>query len=255
VRMLRSPRPGGWLLLLALGSAFWFPGPVRAGSRAELTRLVDAPTAGMVDKGQFGLDLRFFGGGGVMAQFNAGVFRRLMIGVSYGGQGVIGDSDIVWYPRLEAGIRYRLMEENQVWPALVIGYETQGYGPYADERYQVGAKEIFLSMSKNYLSGLGQFGLHGGLNLTRDSQQGEGGLSGWVGADKSLNEELALVGEYDLGLGQGEGLDSERGYLNVGAHWALAPQLKIGFFLKNLLLNGEAASVNRELTVLYCEEF
>ena len=253
---------GRRLLILLVWVAVWLtgwqPGPVRGEETAEMIRLIDSPTAGLIDKGRFGFDLRMFSGGGLMGQLNAGVLKRLMIGVSYGGEQIIGDLEIDWYPRLEATARYRIIEESEAWPALVIGYETQGYGAFSAGRYQVKSKGIFLSLSKNYTSGLGQFGVHAGANLTREDGDGDDDPSGWVGVDKSINEDLVLVGEYDLGLNDdaGAGLGSEEGYLNAGLRWAVAPQLKIGFYLKNLLGNGDGdPEVSRELSVLYFEEF
>ena len=78
----------------------------------QLIRLVDCPTAGLVEKARFGVDLRLFPNGGVAGQLNAGVMRRLAIGISYGGMGIIGDDDIDWYPRVEAAVRYRVVEES-----------------------------------------------------------------------------------------------------------------------------------------------
>jgi len=246
-------------LLLLLWGAWWLwsPAIVRAEG-AELTRLIDSPTAGLVEKGKFAFNMRLFHEGGLMGQLSVGALKRLAIGVSYGGERIIGDRVIDWYPRLEAGVRYRIVEENQTWPALVVGYETQGYGAFAGKRYQVKSKGVFLSFSKNYLSSLGQFGVHGGINLSREDADGDDDPSGWMGVDKSINEDLMLVGEYDLGLDDdgGESLGTGEGYLNAGARWAVSPQLTIGFYMKNLLGNGAGnREASRELSVLYSEEF
>lgn len=254
----RGPESRRWVWPLLLAAAWLLcPGAVLAAQRAELTRLVDSPTAGLVEKGKFGFELRLFHDGGLMGRLSAGALKRLTISVSYGGERIIGDRQVDWYPRLEPDVRYRLIEESETWPALVVGYETQGYGAYADERYQVKSKGIFVSLSKNYLSGLGQFGLHGGVSLTREDGDDEG-PSGWLGADKEINEDLILVGEYDLALDDDgeESLGTGEGYLNAGLRWAPAPQLTIGFYLKNLLGSGPGdPRVSRELSVLYAEEF
>ena len=210
-----------------------------AGSETpELIRLIDSPTAGLIDKGRFGVDLRLFPRGGVLGQLNAGVLKRLGIGISFGGEEIIGDQTIDWYPRVEVAIRYRLIEETQVWPAFVLGYETQGFGTYRNKRYQIKSKGPFMALSKNYLSTLGQFGVHGGLNLTREDGDEDKDLSGWLGVDKSINEDLSLIAEYDLALNDDgiSSLGSGEGYLNLGVRGAMAPQLNIGFYLKNVLV-------------------
>lgn len=233
----------------------------------QLNRLVDCPTAGLVEKGRFGVDLRLFPDGGVMGQLNAGIMRRLAIGISYGGTGIIGDDGIDWYPRVEAAVRYRLVEESAGWPAFLLGFETQGYGAYQDagDRYQIKSKGLFLALSKNYMASMGQFGIHGGLNISREDGDDEG-LSGWLGLDKTINEELAVAAEYDFALNDNDddALGSGRGYLNVGIQWSAVPSLSIGVMLKNVFRNGDEdrgtpggpdGDMSRELSVRYTETF
>lgn len=225
-------------------------------NRVEPVRLIDCPTAGLVGKGHFAVDLRFFPQGGVLGQLNAGVLNRLSIGLSFGGEQIIGDQEVKWYPRVEPAIRYRVIQESQALPALVLGYETQGYGAYRAGRYQIKSKGMFLVVSKNYTGPLGQFGVHGGLNLSRENSDKDGDLSGWLGLDKSINEELGLVAEYDLATNDNNhsALGSGDGYLNAGAHWSVVPNLSLSLLLKNLLGNGDA-DMSRELAVRYSEEF
>jgi len=234
------------------------------GAEGELVRLVDNPTAGLVDKGRFSVDMRMFPEGGLVGQLQAGIMRRLTIGLSFGGEGVIGNDPIDWYPRVEAAARYRVLEESQALPAFALGYETQGYGPRAGDRYQVKSKGFFVAASKNYVSGFGQFGVHAGINWSRESDDDDG-ASGWVGIDKTINEELSVVAEYDFALNdnEDESLGSGRGYLNGAAYWSPVQGLSLGILLKNVLQNGDESGavgapdpdMSRELSVRYTEIF
>ena len=255
-------RTSTFLLLLGIAGT---PSRGSAGEGRELTRLVDSPTAGLVAKGRFGVDLRLFPDGGVLGQLDAGVMRRLAIDISYGGQGIIGDGSIDWYPRVEAAVRYRMVEESTALPAAAVGFETQGYGTYGGDRYQVKSKGVYLALSKNYLSSMGQFGVHGGVNLSREDED-DGDLSGWVGMDKAINEELSMVVEYDFAFNDNDSdaLGSGRGYLNLGAFWSAVPNIRIGLQLKNVLGNGDedrgriggpSGDMSREVSVHYTEEF
>ena len=255
----------GWAaLLLGVATLLGAATAARAQSpSSELIRLVDSPTAGLVDKGRFAVDLRLFPDGGVGAQLHAGILRRLTIGLAFGGEGIIGNDEIDWYPQVEAAARYRVLEETQGLPALTLGYETQGYGPWIGNRYQVKSKGFFVAASKNYVSGFGQFGVHGGINWSREDTD-DGGPSGWIGLDKTVNEELSVVGEYDFALNDNDddSLGSGRGYLNAGVHWSPVQGLSLGFLLKNLLQNGDAdipagpdPDVSREISVRYTETF
>jgi hypothetical protein len=248
------------LLPVLLAAGLWLraPGPAGAQDAPELTRLVDCPTAGLVAKGRFGMDLRLFPQGGVLGQLQAGVLKRMAIGLSFGGEHIVGAGDIDWYPRLEPAVRYRLVEENSAWPAVTLGFETQGFGGYRGSRYEVKSKGVFVALSKNYESGLGQFGVHGGANLSREDRGGDGDVSGWVGVDKSVNPELSVVAEYDLGFNDNGTLEqgADKGYLNAGVYWSAVPSLSVGLVLKDLLENRRGADgISRELTVRYTEEF
>jgi hypothetical protein len=230
----------------------------------ELARLVDSPTAGLVDKGRFAVDIRLFPEGGVVGQLQAGIMRRLTIGLSFGGEGVIGNDPVDWYPRVEAAARYRVLEESEALPALTLGYETQGYGPRAGDRYQVKSKGFFVAASKNYVSGLGQFGVHTGINWSRESDDDDG-ANGWIGIDKTINEELSVVAEYDFGLNDNDddSLGSGRGFLNAGAYFSPVQGLSLGLLLKNVLENGDESGtvggpdpdMSREVSVRYTEMF
>ena len=238
--------------------------PATAGEVPEPTRLVDSPTAGLIEKGRFGLNLRLFPRGGVLGQVDAGVLKRLSIGLSYGGVDVIGDDSIDWYPRVEVAARYRVIEESEAMPALTVGYETQGYGVYHNGRYQFKSKGAFAALSKNYTSSIGQFGVHGGVNLSREDDD-DNDLSGWVGADKRINEELALVAEYDFALNDNDSdsIGSGKGFLNASVYWAAVPNVSIGLVLKNILQNGAEddlfggpdPDMTREISIRYTEEF
>lgn len=245
-------------VLAALAAA-----PGLAGAQyepAELVRLVDAPTAGLVDKGRFAVDLRLFTGGGLMGQVEAGLLRRLSIGLAFGGEGVIGGEAVEWYPRVEAAARYRIVEESTGMPALTAGYDTHGFGAHTHGRYEVRSRGIYLAGSKNYGAGLGQLGFHGGLSWSLEEDQG---LSGWLGTDKRFGEKLFFLGEYDLAREPDD--DSwawNRGYVNASAHWSPVASLRLGFLFKNLLRNGDrsapggpSAETSREIAVRYSEAF
>ena len=222
---------------------------------SELVRLVDCPTAGLISKGRYGIDMRLFPNGGVLGQIDAGVLKRISIGISFGGTQIIGDDAISWYPRVEASARYRVIEETQGLPALLFGYETQGFGAHQDNRYQIKSKGLYGAMSKNYMSGLGQFGVHGGVNLTRENGE-DGDLSGWLGIDKSINEELMIVGEYDFAINDNEddSLGSGKGYLNLGAYWSAVPNVSIGFLMKNILRNRDDDSHSEGVNLMTSQE-
>ena len=221
----------------------------------ELTSLVDSPTAGLVRKGHYVVHVHLFADGGAVGRLYIGVLKRLNLGVSFGGEQLIGSGAVDWYPRVGLAARCRIIEEGYTWPALVLGFDSQGVGPYRSQRYQVKSKGIYLVLSKNYTSMLGELGVHAGVNLSREDAD-DGDWSAWLGIDKSLRF-MALFAEYDLGRNNGlpnQGV--EDGYLNVGGAWTVSPQLKFAYYLKNALKSDHFGSQSiRELSITYRRKF
>lgn len=226
----------------------------------EIQNLIDQPTAGSLEKGEYGFDLRFYPDGGELACMKVGLFDRFMLGVSYGGRNLIGRGEVEWNELPGVLIKYRLFEET-VLPALALGFDSQGYGTWSDslDRYEIKAKGLFAVLSKNFsVAGLGTLGLHAGVNYNTFEDEDDRSLNGFTGFDKSLNDQIAVLAEYDLALDDNNrsALGRERGYLNAGLRWVFARQLGIEFSFKDILENRrDVSSISRELRITYVETF
>lgn len=226
-----------------------------AAKWTELTSLVDSPTAGLVRKGHYAVNVRLFADGGIVGRLHVGALKRLSVGVSFGGEQLIGTGAVDWYPSVAVAARCRIIEEGYTWPALLLGFDSQGIGPYRDQRYQVKSKGIYLALSKNYTSMLGELGVHAGVNMSREDAD-DGDWSAWLGIDKSLRF-IALFAEYDLGRNNGlQDQGVAEGYLNIGGAWTVAPQLRVAYYLKNALESDHFGSQSiRELSATYRRKF
>lgn len=221
--------------------------------------LIDTPTAGTLTRGSYDVTLRLYPQGGVIASVGIGLSSRLLLGLSYGGENVIGEGKVNWNPDLGVQLRYRLIDENIALPAIVLGFDSQGYGAYIDstKRYTVKSRGFFAVASKNYVF-LGDLSLHGGINYSLEKSDGDSDPNLFVGIIKSLNPDLALVAEYDFALNDNEdnALGSGKGYLNTGLRWTFAQQLYIEISLKNILQNKHNIPYsNREIKINYYEHF
>jgi hypothetical protein len=232
------------------------------GAQQELDprHLVEAPTAGLLPRGSFGLDFRFYGGNGILGEIDVGLFDRGMIGISYGARDLLGNGSVIWNPRLEFSARIRIVEEGLSVPALAVGYVSQGYGAYDTTlaRYQSKSKGAYVVASKNFDSPFGQGGLHLGMNKTFEDGDGDGDLSGFIGVDKSIGKDFLLVAEYDFGLNDNSdnALGSGKGFLNAGARWMVSKSLAVEFDLKNIFRNGtQNPQPDREIRIVYFEKF
>ena len=228
-------------------------------SLVEPTSLIDMPTAGTLLRGSFQTEIRAYSDGGLLGSIDVGITDRLMLGLSYGATNLIGTSDVDGNPQPGVNLRYRVFEEDLAIPALVLGYDSQGFGTYIDstERYSEKSPGIFMSASKNFMF-LGTFGIHGGVNYSLENKDGDKDLNLFCGFDKSINPELLLIAEYDFAMNDNntKSLGAGNGYLNVGLKWIFAGKMNIDFLLKNLLKNkNDHPHMSREIRISYVEIF
>jgi hypothetical protein len=199
---------------------------------------------------------------GLWTQIGVGVFERFMFSVSYGGGGIIGNQEIEWYNQPGVEIKYRFIEESVNYPALVLGFSSQGFGNYIDtlKRYETKARGFYAVASKNYRF-LGNLGVHAGINYNPiEKTDGDADPSFFFGFDKDLNSEISLIAEYDAALNDNHSeqsmLGKGRGYLNAGLRWNIENKFSIEIDFNNMLLNRkEVDFMTRELKFTFTEVF
>ncbi len=249
--MIRHAR---WMLLLV---AVWWSYCDSAFAQGNVPRwLVDGPTAGMLPAGRLAADLRLYGDSGILSQIEVGVHNRVSIGVSFGGQHLVGSREAAWNPRVEVAGRVRVIEEELKIPAVAVGYHSQGYGEYDEglKRYAVKSKGFYAVASKNYGFPLGDMGVHAGLNRSLEDGDGDGDISGFLGADVELKRVFALLMEYDFAINDNEdnSLGSGRGRLNLGGRWMPSDRLNLEVDVKNLFRDGKRSkSIDRQVRLVY----
>jgi len=247
------------ILLISLAGGLWAQGDPGIN---QPINLVTIPTAGVLPRGSYAVECRLFPDGGLWGQIGVGVFERFMFSISYGGGNIIGNQKINWYNQPGVEIRYRFVEESDKFPALLLGFSSQGLGNYIDslKRYETKALGFYAVVSKNFHF-LGNLGLHGGINYNPlEKSDGDADPSFFLGIDKDLNPEIALIIEYDAALNDNRSeismLGKGRGYLNAGIRWQPVDKLTIEIDFNNILLNREQVDfMNRELKITFFEIF
>ena len=234
--------------------------PVWAQQDLQPRQLVEAPTAGLLPSRGLGLDLRFYGGDGILGGVSVGLFSRGMVGVSFGGSDLLGNDALDLNPRIEFSGRVRVLEEGYTIPALAVGYISQGYGMFDDElkRYTRKSKGIYAVASKNFKLPLGHTGLHVGANRSFEDGDGDDDFTGYVGVDTGLGKYVVVLAEYDFGLNDNSdnSLGSGKGFFNAGVRWTLSEAFALEFDLKNIFRNGmQNPHPDRELRIAYFGKF
>lgn len=144
-------------------------------------------------------------------------------------------------------------------PAIVIGFDSQGKDGYIKEqdRYRIKSPGLFAVASKNYLL-LGYFSLHGGVNYSLEGADGDRDVNLFIGAEKTIGPIVSLVAEYNFGLNDNSGsaIGKGRGYVNAGLKVSLGNGLTLGVNMKDIIKNGRDISVaNRTVRLEYARAF
>lgn len=226
-----------------------------AGSDAKIEprSLIDVPTAGMLRSSMKSFEVDFFHDDGLQAAFLYGITDRLMIGFSYGGLRMIGAESPEWNDIPGVVAKLRILEESVAFPALVLGFDSQGKEGYVDDRdrFRIKSPGLYVVFSKNY-NASGFLGFHGGVNYSFERSDGDRDPSIFFGIDKSLGSFLSLEAEYNAAWNDnGSGTFGRgRGYLNAAIAASPGAGITISFQFKDLLENQpHSGFANRTLSI------
>ncbi|MBT5096628.1 MAG: hypothetical protein HOM22_02335 [Candidatus Marinimicrobia bacterium] len=244
-------------ILSTFGIAQTYPPP---------TTLVSIPSAGTLVRGSYAMQMRVQKNGGLTSSLSVGITDRFQFGLSFGSANLIGDDSLEWYPRPEANLKYRLIDETTSMPGLSLGLDTQGQGQFNEAdtlmRYDVKAMGIYASASKNWVTPLGNLGLHMGTNYNfAEVNDGDKDINYFFGFDMEFNPELSILLEYNAALNENDMTAktmsiSKGGYLNAAIRWTFVERLHIEMDFNNLLFDDEKVDYfNRELKITYIEYF
>ena len=228
--------------------------------KPELRWVIDVPTAGILPRGTFDMDMRTFPVGGVQTTLNIGLGHRFMVGVGYGASQVLTDVDPDWNPQVEFLLRFRLHEESEGFPALAVGYSSMGFGPYdsENERYAVKSPGFYFVFSKNFQFYENPAAWHGGINYSlENSRDNDPNL--FVGFNADVGPSMTFLAEYDFAFNDTERYSvygKRRGYMNMGLAWYITQELSLELDMKNLLRNrSNSSAIDREIRLVYTEYF
>lgn len=214
---------------------------------------VDQPYAQVPGHGVFDVQLRFGPGGEILGFFNVGIWDRLSVGVSYGASNLIGAGDPDFYKQPGAQIRVLALQEGIVAPALTLGFDNQGFGPFNDatERYLIMSKGLYCQIGKSFGSGDFSFTPSIGANYSFEE---DGHFDMFLGTNTLFGSSASLLLEYSPNFS--DPLDRNRGYMNVGLRIIFYEQLFFEFDLRDLLNNSiYDQNLNRTMKIGYEQAF
>lgn len=248
----------GFLLSVFPASQAQTRGTAGDASILEPTMLIDKPTAGMLRRADYHISANFFQRGGVLTGVSVGLFDRFSFGISYGGTGIIGPDKIEMNPLPGVKAKLRLVQETAMTPAIAVGFDSQGKEPYLDslKRYTIKSSGFYAVASKNYEL-MGHLSLHGGINYSIETKDGDKDMNLFIGAEKSLGDIFSVLAEYDFAVNDNnDRIGQGRGYFNLGFRLSAGEGLVIGFDLKNVTQNQRNVRIaNRVLQIEFVGSF
>ncbi len=230
-------------------------GSAGSSARFEPRSIVDMPTAGMLSRGDFAVDMSFYQQGGLLFGMTVGVLDRLSFGVSYGGSRLIGTDSPVMNDIPGVQVKLRILNESVMVPAIALGFDSQGREEYLKglDRYMVKSPGFYAVVSKNY-SFLGFLSLHGGVNYSLERGDGDRDINGYAGVEKTIGPFLSVIAEYNAGLNDSDhqSVGKGRGYLNGSVQIAFGGGITMGVDFKDILANERGfATPRRTIRVEY----
>jgi hypothetical protein len=163
-------------------------------------------------------------------KIGVGIWNGIILGLSFGGNNIVGYGDIDWEDQPGVDVRVRLFGNGII--ESVAGYNNEPIENYAE-------KHLFASIGTRLLPGLL---LSGGVNYNHDE---DNGADLFGNAVLTLNEAHTFLFEYIMGAN-----DEDKNRFNVG-YKLQSGSLGIQFDLKNIF-SGE---IGRQLQISYRESF
>ncbi len=244
------------LVIFVISFTAYCQGTAGENAKFEYRTLIDMPTAGILEKGYVGATTDVLPMGVVIEKLEVGAFDNVSFGISYGGANVIGEGKVDWYKLPGVNIRFRLFNEAVTFPAISIGFDSQGKGIYHDSsgRYDIKSPGFYAAASKNFAF-LGYLSIHATGSYSLESKDGDNFIDLNVGAEKTLGSSVSLIAEYNFAFND-DGtryFGGDAGYLNAGIRWTVGAGFTLEFDLRDLLSNKKftTAAADRALKIEY----
>ncbi len=225
------------VILILVYSYSYAQGTAGTDANYEYRYLIDVPSTGILEKGFVGVTTDVMPIGVIITKIEVGVFKNFSFGISYGGANVIGQGTIDWYKLPGVNVRFRVLDETEQYPAITIGFDSQGKGVYysSQGRFEIKSPGFFASTSRNFKF-LGYLNLVASLNYSLERKDGDKDLNFAFGAEKTIGNQFSFIAEYNLGINDNNGgaYGNGSGYLNIGGRFSPGGGLTIGVDLRNL---------------------
>jgi len=203
----------------------------------ELMRLVREPTAGIVAPRTYHFSMNTFPNDGLTFSLMAGILPRFAVGLGYGGWNITGLNSPSWFNHLYLKARFRFFDETESFPGALLGFDNEPEAIRSGSTYRRSARDIYLVLSKNFLSFGGDMAFHFGISADVRRLIHAGA---WVGMNKALPAGFGLAMEYDFATDEADSVrfDNNGGFLSGEIYWESFGQVRISLQFIDILETG-----------------
>lgn len=208
--------------------------------------LIDQPDIVFLNHGDYAAQLRFGPVGEIIGYAHIGLWDRFSFGMSYGASNLIGAGNPEFYRQPGIQVKVLLIEQNLMIPAIILGFDNQGYGKYDSSSYDIMAKGFYLQIGETFeYPGL-EITPNLGINYCIEQENRFDMFAGIRFGIGSTN----IIIDYSPNLFDDR--DKNKGYLNTGIRLVFYEQLFFEFALRDLLDNSnKAQQLNRMIKIGY----
>lgn len=218
------------------------------------------PTAGILPDRGYRFEARLTPESSVQGGARIGLWNRLQLGVFYGVQHIVEKGDPIFNDHVGFEVRARIMEEDR-WPAVTIGVDTQGWYQYHadDGRYERKSRGVFAVASRNWRSFAGDLSLHVGAGYSLETADHDDAPDLYAAADWTIAGVVSLLCDVD-GAFNDDSADGRYGlggvYVDAGVRVALGDRLQLMLVFSDLTKNlAPGTGIGRELEIVYLNGF
>jgi len=152
---------------------------------------IDSPFPAMMLQGDYSVSIRIGPEGSLLARLSSVPFQGLSIGISYGGEKILGYEDPLFYKNPGIEVRVLVLEEASLIPRVILGFDSQGYDwDVKEDDFEVRSKGIYGLLGKD----IGIF--QSGVGVNYNTKDGETGFFGGVAFN--LSSSFSIVGDYSI---------------------------------------------------------
>ena len=222
--------------------------------------VVDMPAAGLLDKMNYSIGGKLINNGGFVLDFTASLFSFASFGISYGGDGVIGNEKMNMQRRPGFHIKGKLLSEKEVLPAISVGFNSQGRGRYLHDkdRFEQLSVGFYAVGSKTIDWAIGAAGVHAGINYSVEDANNRG-INIYAGAEQSILNIAKIVLEINPNLNDSDSdiwKNSKSFMLNGAIKFFPSENMVIELQLKDLLRNSNfSTEVGRFFGIYFISKF